>query len=65
MLAGLYTIAKAAPNIPDVDQFLSQVDAFIQTCSSEQVHYLPHYLCEICHSLTERLRKQNKARAGE
>ena len=64
MLAGLHAIAKA-PNIPDLDLFLSQVDTFIQTCSAEQLHYLPLYLCEICHVITERLRKENRARLGK
>ncbi|CAF0720265.1 unnamed protein product [Rotaria sordida] len=63
MLAGLHAITKA-PNIPDFDLFLTQVDTFIQTCSAEQVHYLPQYLCEICHAITERLRKENRARVG-
>jgi hypothetical protein len=63
MLAGLHALAKST-NIPDFDVFLSQVDGFIQTCSSEQVHYLPQYLCEICHLITERLRKENRARIG-
>ena len=64
MLAGLHTIIKA-PNIPDFDLFLTQVDTFIQTCSQEQVYYLPQYLCEICHVITERLRKENRARIGK
>jgi hypothetical protein len=64
MLACLHAIVKA-PNIPDFDLFLTQVDTFIQTCSAEQVYYLPQYLCEICHVITERLRKENRARVGE
>jgi hypothetical protein len=64
MLAGLHAVIKA-PNIPDFDLFLTQVDTFIQTCSTEQVSYLPHYLCEICHVIAERLRKENRARIGK
>lgn len=64
MLAGLHAIIKA-PNIPDFDLFLNQVDVFIQTSSSEQVAYLPKYLCDICHVITERLRKENRARVGK
>ena len=63
MLAGLHAITKA-PNIPNFHQYLSQVDSFIQTCSVEQVAYIPQYLCEICHVITERLRKENQARVG-
>lgn len=63
MLAGLHAIVKA-PNIPDFESFLNQFDTFIQTSSTEQVSYLPHYLCEICHVITERLRKENRARIG-
>ncbi|CAF0866158.1 unnamed protein product [Adineta ricciae] len=63
MLACLHAIAKA-PNIPNFDAFLSQVDNFIQTSSAEQVQYLPQYLCEICHVITEQLRKENRARLG-
>ena len=54
MLAGLHAIIKAL-NIPDFDLFLTQVDTFIQTCSTEQVSYLPRYLFETCHVITERL----------
>lgn len=64
MLAGLHAIIKA-PNIPDFDLFLNQVDVFIQASASEQVSYLPRYLCEICHVITERLRKENRARVGK
>jgi len=64
MLAGLHAIVKA-PNIPDFDLFLTQFDTFIQTCSAEQISYLPQYLCEICHVITERLRKENRARVGK
>ena len=64
MLACLHAIAKA-PNIPNFDGFLSQVDNFIQTSSAEQVQYLPQYLCEICHVITEQLRKENRARLGK
>jgi hypothetical protein len=64
MLAGLHAIVKA-PNIPDFDLFLTQVDTFIQACSTEQVSYLPRYLCEICHVITERLRKENRPRIGK
>ncbi|CAF0945969.1 unnamed protein product [Adineta steineri] len=63
MLACLHAVVKA-PNIPDFDLFLTQVDTFIQTSSAEQVYYLPQYLCEICHVITERLRKENRARVG-
>jgi hypothetical protein len=64
MLAGLHTIAKA-PSIPDFDLFLTQVETFIQTSAVEQVYYLPQFLCEICHVITERLRKENRARIGK
>lgn len=64
MLAGLHAIIKA-PNIPDFDLFLNQVDVFIQTSSAEQIAYIPRYLCEICHFITERLRKENRARIGK
>ncbi len=63
MLAGLHAIVKA-PNIPDFDLYLTQIDTFIQTCSAEQIAYIPQYLCEICHFITERLRKENRARVG-
>lgn len=62
-MAGLNAIAKLT-NIPDFDGFLTQVDTFIQRCSAEQVYYLTHYLTEICHVITERLRKENRARLG-
>ncbi len=64
MLAGLHAIVKA-PNIPDFDLFLTQVDTFIQTCSTEQVSYIPQYLCEISHVIAERLRKENRSRIGK
>ena len=64
MLAALHAIVKA-PNVPDIDLYLAQFDTFIQTCSVEQVHYIPQYLCEICHVITERLRKDNRARVGK
>ena len=64
MLVSLYAIAKV-PNIPDFDLFLTQFDTFIQTCSAEQIYYLPQYLSEICHIITERLRKENRARIGK
>lgn len=63
MLAGLHAIAKSS-SIPEFDVFLAQLDTFIQTCSVEQVQYLPQYLSEICHIITERLRKENRARLG-
>ena len=64
MLAGLHAVVKA-PNMPDFDLFLTQVDTFIQACSGEQVYYLPQFLCEICHVITDRLRKENRARVGK
>lgn len=64
MLASLHAIVKA-PSIPDFDSFLIQFDTFTQTCSAEQVQYLPHFFCEICHTITERLRQENRARIGK
>ncbi|CAF0988701.1 unnamed protein product [Didymodactylos carnosus] len=62
-LGALHTIARA-PSIPDFDRYLTQMETFIQTCSPEQVQYLPHFICDICHVITERLRSQNRARSG-
>ncbi|CAF0898096.1 unnamed protein product [Didymodactylos carnosus] len=61
-LGALHTIARG-PNIPDFDRYLTQMEIFTQTCSAEQIQYLPHFICDICHVITERLR-QNRTRSG-